>query len=195
MNFAEAVRRSSSIRDEHKESLIHYLRKIPDFSWMLTRPNSVTDRLQGDFFGEFPVVYLKPDGSTASRKQTVMLINNTCDLPHGRSSFVTVAPAFDFARYLQRQQGKKSADAMMNHIRDLRHNQISELLYVPGVQGFDEGVIVRLDMMCSVAAEILDEAVCRDRRVASFSQNGFYVLLTKLIHHLGRMESPDAQRN
>lgn len=195
MNFEETVRSSSVIKEEHKETLVSSLRKIPDFSWLLGLSHPDPDPLQGDFFPAFPVVYLKPDGSISQNHRTVMVVNNTCDLPSGHSTMITVAPVFDLEKFLFSQAGKRSHEALVNFERDIRYNQISQLLYVPEVRGFPSGAIIRLDMMCSVAANFLERAVQTGSRIASFTQNGFYVLLMKLTYHLTRTENSEVTRN
>ena len=195
MNFEEAVKGSSVVQEEHKETLVSNLRKIPDFSWLTGLPHQSFDRLQGDFFSSFPIVYLRPNGGVLQNRKTVMVINNTCDLPPGRNTMVTVAPVFDLEKFLILQTGKRTPDALADYERDVRHNQICELLYVPHLQDFPNGAIIRLDRMCSVASDFLESAVQNGSRIASFTQNGFYVLLMKLTYHLTRTESSEVTRN
>lgn len=107
---------------------------------------------------------------------------------------VSVAPLLDLEKYLQSKAGKLDASSLANHERDIRHNQISELLYVPHLPGFTSGAIVRLDMVCSVASSYLQEAVNHNRRIASFTQSGFYLLLMKITYHFTRSESLEVSR-
>jgi len=195
VNFQEAVHSSSVIREEHKHSLSERLRSIPEFSWLVGLPNEFTDRLQGDFFREFPIVYLKPTGEVVNGRKPVMILNNTCDLPAGRSTMVSVASVFDLERYMQAQSGRRNPQSLADYERDIRHNRISELLFIPNLPGFSTGAIVRLDMVCSVAATFLAVAVEKGGRLASFTQNGFYLLLMKLTYHLTRIESVEVSRN
>jgi len=195
MSWEETVRQSSVIRETHRETLISDLRDRPDFQWLLSAPNRFCDRLQGDFFEKFPVSYIDPSEKPVLQRRTVMVVNNTCDLPPGRSTLVSVAPVFDFAKFLENTATARKAGAMANFEKDLRKNQISELLFIPALQGFADGALVRLDMICSVPMPFLEEAVSQKTRCASFSQNGFYTLLMKLTHHLTRMESTEVSRD
>jgi hypothetical protein len=124
-----------------------------------------------------------------------MIVNNSCDLVPGRAGFVTVAPVFDLGKYLQAESRRRSQESLANYQREIRHNQISELFYFPGIRGFEVGAIVRLGMLCSVAASHLDDSVNTDSRVTSFTQTGFYVLLMKLTHHLTRSETSEVRRD
>lgn len=166
MTWEETVRRSSVIREAHRESLIADLRDRQDFKWLVGTPNRHTDRLQGDFFENFPVSYLDPAARPVTQRRTVMVINNTCDLPPGRSKFVSVAPVFDLAKFLEGQAKHRKPDALANLEKDLRKNQISELLVIPTIKGFSNGALVRLDMICTVPMTFLVEAVARNARCA-----------------------------
>jgi hypothetical protein len=194
VKWEETVRRSSVIRENHRESLIADLRDKPDFNWLVGTPNRFTDRLQGDFLESFPVSFIDPAEKPVVKRQTVMVINNSCDLPPGRSNVVSVAPVFDLAKFLAARAKAQKADSLANFEKDLRKNQITHLLFVPVLRGFANGALVRLDMVCSVPTTFLEEAVSRGTRCASFSQSGFYVLLMKLTHHLTRMESDAVAR-
>jgi hypothetical protein len=194
VNFQEAVQRTSVVREDHKHSLIESLKTIPEFSWLVGLPNQYVGRLQGDFFKEFPVIYLDRSGETLSVKKPVMVLNNSCDLPEGRSTMVSVAPVFDLEKYLRRESGKRNQQSLDSYERDIRHNRITELLYVPNLPDFPAGAIIRLDMICSVASDFLKEAVENGRRFASFTQNGFYLLLMKLTYHMTRSESMEVSR-
>jgi len=185
---------TSVVREDHKHSLIESLKLIPEFSWLVGLPNQFADRLQGDFFKTFPVIYLDRTGETLSVRKPVMVLNNTCDLPPGHSTMVSVAPVFDLEKYLQKETGKRNPQSLASYERDIRHNRITELLYVPNLPDFPAGAIVRLDMICSVASEFLKEAAESGRRFASFTQNGFYLLLMKLTYHMTRSESAEVSR-
>ena len=194
MNFDDAVRTSPVIRDEHRDALLEHLKRIPEFSWLVGLPNRHIDRLQGDFIGEFPIVFLRPDGSALSKRRPVMVINNTCDLPDGQSSFVSVAPVLDLEKYLLTQSGKREHNSLANYERDIRKNKVTNLFYIPHLPGFHKGAIVRLDMICSVSSELLAQAVSHGNRLASFTQSGFYLLLMKLNYHFVRSESAEVSR-
>lgn len=194
MNFERAVRDSSVIRQEHKDPLLVHLRRIPEFSWLLGLPNPYCDRLQGDFSRDFPVVFLKPDGTAIDNRRTVMILNNTCDLPAGRSNFVSVAPVFDLEKYLLREAGQRDPEALADFERAIRANKVSNLLYVPHLSDFKSGAIVRLDMVCSVAASFLNQAVVEGKRLASFTQSGFYLMLMKTTCRFTRRESLETSR-
>jgi hypothetical protein len=75
------------IPEEYQPALRSNLKKIPDFSWLLGEPPGTEERLQGDLLKAFPTVFLDNSGKPHERKFTVMILNNTCDLPDGPSRF------------------------------------------------------------------------------------------------------------
>jgi hypothetical protein len=201
-------RYATIIPEEHLPALQRNLKRIPDFSWVIGRPHENFARLQGDLLKDFPTVFLDEGGAPRSREFTVMILNNTCDLPDDRLDFVTAAPVVDFNNYLEfererRFRGKSSAedsekrrieDSLQEFGRVLRNNDKTEILYLPSFSEFTHGALVLLHMVCSVSARLYHDALRHSRRVASFTQTGFYFLLIKLTTHLARAETIEVVR-
>lgn len=202
-------RYATIIPEEHLPALERNLRRIPDFRWLLGEPHFELERLQGDLFRHFPTVFLDEAGVPRSQQFTVMILNNTCDLPDDRLDFVTAAPVVDFNSYLdferQRRLGGKSSleDSERKRIEDrlqefgrlLRNNDKTEILYLPPFSDFSHGALVLLHLVCSVSAKLYLDALNQGRRIASFTQTGFYFLLIKLTTHMARAESAEVVRN
>jgi hypothetical protein len=196
------------IPKEHIPALSRDLKKIPDFSWVLGRPHPEIERLQGDLLRDFPTVYLDAKAEARSRNFTVMILNNTCDLPDGRLDFVTAAPVVDFNKYLEFERTRrleaqtKLGEADKTRIEDgvqelarvIRQNNKTEILFVPEFDEFQNGALVLLHLVCSVSTKIYDQALRTGRRLASFTQTGFYFLLIKLTTHIARAESTQVIR-
>ena len=56
--FGDFSRYTTIIPEEHQPALQRNLTKIPDFSWLLSEPHPLLERLQGDLISEFPTVFL-----------------------------------------------------------------------------------------------------------------------------------------
>jgi hypothetical protein len=196
------------IPEEHLPALANNLKRIPDFRWVIDLPNPEFERLQGDIFSNFPTVFLDEAGEARSREFTVLVLNNTCDLPDDRLDFITAAPIVDFNKYLEfereRQFRGKNAledlekrrieDRLQEYGRVLRNNDKTEILYLPPFSEFTHGALVLLHLVCSVSARLYRDALRQSRRVASFTQTGFYFLLIKLTTHLARAETAEVIR-
>lgn len=187
-------RYSTIIPEEHLPALERSLKKIPDFTWLLDRPHRSLERLQGDLIRDFPTVFLNDTGTPRSTKFTVMLLNNSCDLPEGRTDFVTAAPVVDFNKYIEFEGRRRAARSLHDYAEAIRRNDKSELFYLPALAGFPNGALVLLHLVCSVSSRIYRDALANGKRVASFTQSGFYFLLIKLTTHLARRESEEVVR-
>jgi hypothetical protein len=196
------------IPEEHLPALERNLKRVPDFSWLVDLPHPTFERLQGDVLRDFPTVFLDEKGVPRSRPFTVMILNNTCDLPDDRLDFVTAAPIVDFNEYLEferkrRFHGKDAVeesdkkrieDSLQEFGRVLRNNDKTEILYLPPFPDFTHGGLVLLHLVCSVSANLYRDALRRSQRLVSFTQTGFYYLLIKLTTHLARAETKEVIR-
>lgn len=182
------------IPEDHISSLERDLRKIPDFSWLLSDPHESEDRLQGDLIAQFPTVYLGDDEKILQHRFSVMMLNNTCDLPDGRIDTVTVVPIIDFQSYLKFEGENRTSESFKGHIQSILRNEITELFYLPRFAEFSGGALALLHQACSVSYTIYVKAIEKNQRVASFTQTGFYFFLMKLTNHIARSEARDVIR-
>lgn len=194
MDLGQAAEQSGVVPKEKVVSLLSALKRVPDFSWLLTGPHPSQYRLQGDIISDFPVALVDEGGNPRCKQLPVIVLNNTCDLQPNRSKFVTVAPAFDFEQYAQSIISKRGEQNAQSHLHSVRANNIYELLWLPSFFDFKQGAVVFLDRVGSVSTKLYEDALASERRLASFSQNGFYFLLIKLTNHIARMESGEIQR-
>jgi hypothetical protein len=194
MELEEAAQQSGVIPPEKVAALITCLKKVPGFSWLLTEPHPTQSRLQGDVFGEVPVAVVDSDGQPRCKPCTVLILNNTCDLQPNRAKFVTVAPVFDFGDFLEYEIRKHGEARAGNYLKDVMANKVFEILWLPPFGAFSRGALVFLDQVGAVASPLYESAVATNRRMASFSQNGFYFLLIKVTKHLARPESDEVIR-
>lgn len=196
------------IPQEHLPALADNLKKIPDFRWLIDIPYPEIERLQGDVVSNFPTVYLDEQGTARSREFTVLILNNTCDLPDDRLDSITAAPIFDFNKYMEFERERQFRDKdtltdsekrsiedrLQEYGRVLRNNDKTEILYLPPFSEFAHGALMFLHRVCSVSAKLYQDALARGARVASFTQTGFYFLLVKLTTHLARAETAEVIR-
>jgi hypothetical protein len=136
-------------------------------------------------------VFLDERGEARSREFTVLVLNNTCDLPDDRLDFITAAPIVDFNKYMEFERERRSRnkdtqndsekrrieDGLQEYGRVLRNNDKTEILYLPPFSEFTHGALVLLHLVCSVSTKLYHDALRQGRRVASFTQTGFYFLL------------------
>jgi hypothetical protein len=194
MDFEQVARESGVIPDTKVSSLLASLKKVPDFTWVLTSPHPTDPRLQGDILSDFPVAIVGDDGKPLCHRFVVLVLNNSCDLEPNRAKYVTVAPVLDFGAFSKHIIGKRGEKNAQSYLRDVRENRVHEILWLPSISHFKEGSVVFLERVGAVSAKIYEDAVNEKRHIASFSQNGFYFLLIKLTNHIARMESDEVGR-
>lgn len=201
-------RYSDIIPEEHHPALRRDLNKVPDFSWLLSSPNVAQERLQGDLLRDVPTVYLDETASPRSENFTVMLLNNSCDLPTGRMDFVSVVPLVDFEKYVEFERRRrttshdsqshqfrsKAEEGLQGYFDSIRRNKVTELIYLPSLEGFPNGAIVLLHLVSSISAKIYQQVLRQGNRLASFTQTGLYFLLMKLTTHIARPEARGSMR-
>jgi hypothetical protein len=188
-------RYANILPEEHQEPLSRNLRRIPDFSWLLGAPHPSAERLQGDLILDVPTVFLDQTAVPRTHNFTVMVLNNTCDLPDDRLEVVTVVPVVDFAEFLTSQRNEGRSDASLHgYAEAIRRNDITELFYLPPFGSFLGGGLGLLQFACSISQSVYLKAVNEGRRAASFSQIGFYFFLIKLTTHIARPETPEVIR-
>lgn len=193
MDLEDAARQSGVIPPKMVASLLACL-KAHDFYWPLTEPHGTQPRLQGDLLSEFPVALVDSNGTPRCKQFTVLVLNNTCDLQPKRSDFVTVAPVLDFQAFSEHVIQKRGEIRARNYLNDVAANRVFEVLWLPAFSSFSYGAVVFLDRLGAVSSAIYESALAGERRLASFSQNGFYFLLIKLTKHLARPESDEVVR-
>jgi hypothetical protein len=200
MSSVDFSKYSEIIPKEHISALSRDLSKVPDFSWLLTSVDN--SGLQGDILGDFPLCLCGGDEKPRASKSTVMILNNSCDLPHDRLSVVTVVPVYDFDSYIQSERARRQAESgegnveesLVGYVREVRSNNVSEIMYLPEFSGFKNGAVAFLHYPCSVAKSVYEKKMEGEGILVSFTQTGFYFLLMKLVNHLARMESSDVSR-
>jgi len=194
------------IPKEQIPALTRDLKKVPDFSWLLVQPHPEIERLQGDLLKDFPTVILDDKANPRCRDFTVLILNNTCDLPDDRLDFVAAAPVVDFNKYVEFERTRRlknvtadsdkrrAEDSIQELARTLRANNKTEILFLPRFGEFEQGALVLLHLVCSVSMHVYREALRRGQRLASFTQTGFYFLLMKLTTHIARAETTQVVR-
>jgi hypothetical protein len=188
-------RYATIIREEHLPALKEGLSKIPDFSWLLSKPHAEIERLQGDLVADLPAVVIGDDGTARTRSFTTMVMNNTCDLPKSRIDFITTAPVVDFQKYVEFEKTKRDENSLKNYVEAIRRNEKTELFYLPPFGEFSNGALALLHLACPVSASLYHQALKNKHRKASFTQIGFYFLLIKLTTHIARPETSEVVRS
>lgn len=158
--------------------------------YFTTRLNHEPYLFQGD--GVKSVMFDLPN--TDKREDIpVLLLSNTCDMDLDNKRLNTCkimyAPMFDLDKYIAiLKKNNISNDRIQNHIKEIKNQAISQILYLPTniILGHDS--IVMFDRTISIPLNPENKTKMIDSRSFSLSNYGFYLLLLKLSYHFTRIQ-------
>ncbi|WP_314663205.1 hypothetical protein [Prevotella aurantiaca] len=151
--------------------------------------NSAPNLFQGDCVKA--QVWNLPD--IKSSVEYVILLSNTCDMDISNLRLnqcrVMYAPIFNLEKYRQKLIEKKfEKNKIDNHIKDIKNQLVSQILYLPTklILGYDSFVLFDRTISIPLTSEIV--ANCTETRKVSLSNYGFYLFLLKLSYHFTRIQ-------
>lgn len=181
----------TSLLPEERDQLLRDLRSFPANSNLFYCAQT-ENPLQGDGWRGFS--FHKYHNGEKRDGVAGIILSNSCDIDPENlrdvESWVLFAPLISFSRYIERIEasGSKNESQIDDVKNSIRTQQITNLFYLPFVEGAEDETIAVLDR---VAAEPLSAFWKNDHksRLFSLSQNGIYLFLAKLGLHLMRIES------
>lgn len=194
MDREQVAKHAGVIPPANLTAFLEYLVRTPELPGLVDVPHPTEIRLQGDLLQGLPCAYVDGEGVPHIAPFTVAVLNNTCDLQPSRSKYVTVAPVFDYRAFADAAQKARGEASAKGYLKALRDNQINEFLFLPTCPGYEQGALIALDRASSISTALYDRALNDERRVASFTQNGFYIFLLKITRFLARAESAEVSR-
>lgn len=195
--LTELIESSHFIDDKFKEECKQYFKQIPDnlSSWVYS--SSIPEYVyQGDVIDKVELLYQEVNEGRLEIRSfediPCILLSNTCDIDFEgktRKKYISVAPVFDFEEFAKSRISVYSEDGWKNFLRDVRANQITDILYLPGKTPLNDSVVF-LDRISSFDPELLKIKLAKNhsKRTLSLSQIGFYFFLIKLTYHFARYE-------
>jgi hypothetical protein len=147
--------------------------------------------LQGDGIALMPYASF-PDSEI--KNVPAVLLSNTCDMSADNirmnHSRIMYAPILNFDKYGEGLKAKfpEDKDKVDHHLKDIRKQHISQILFLPKGGNLAYDGIVFFDRAISVplSEEVVNE-MCK-RKLYTFSNFGFYLFLLKLSIHFTRIQ-------
>lgn len=146
--------------------------------------------LQGDAINDVEYFH---SGTGEKQRVPVILFTNTCDMsPENKrlfSSCVMFAPIMKLEKYRDTllMKGELEKSTVENHIREIKQQKCTSVIYLPQGSGLDYEGIVFMDRMTSrVITEDLLSQFCKSR-IFTLSDFGFYLFLLKISIHFSRI--------
>lgn len=179
-----------------QHELFRDLKEFPNNMDRLYSNYSVADVkiYQGDGIDGFQVINL-PD--ITIRNVPVMILSNTCDIDTENKRFfssrVVYAPILQLEKYkvmLYEELVANSeckAEDIEGHIRMIKKQLVTQVLYLPKGYGIETDCVVFLDRLNNYPLDHISLEGLTKRRLFSLSNYGLYVFLIKLSIHFTRI--------
>jgi hypothetical protein len=166
-------------------------------------PENIDDRLYTDYLKDSKLIY-QGDGiqdmlvvnlpQTEIKPVPSMIFSNTCDIDLNNQrnfpSQVVYAPIFNFEKYQSSllRNSKKSKDQIFDHILSIKKQEITQIFYLPKLDGKLDESIVFLDRVNNFPNSIIDRESIPTKRLFTLSDYGAYLFLLKLSIHFTRIQ-------
>ncbi len=179
---------------ESEKELFEGLKDFPDNidSRIYTDYLSCKDLLyQGDGIKNMLVFHLP---SSEIRKAPSMILSNTCaiDLKNKRSfsSQIVYAPIFKLDKYKKSlyNKSRKSEEQIESHIEAIKKQRITQIFFLPKIQGKLEDSIVFFDRILNCPNNMVNRKKLNELRIFTLSDYGAYLFLLKLSIHFTRIQ-------
>jgi hypothetical protein len=121
-----------------------------------------------------------------------LLLSNTCDMSVDNKrmnlSRIMYAPILNFDKYEKSLRKNFPKDKVDNHLKDIREQHVSQILFLPKGGNLAYDGIVFFDRAISLPlSEDVVNGMC-GRKLFTFSNFGFYLFLLKLSIHFTRIQ-------
>lgn len=179
-----------------EESLISLKRELKRFGKGYDFGAYFTSKLKDKpylFQGDVTIAPYCSLPDTTIRDIPVLLLSNTCDMDISNQRMnacrIMYAPILKIDRYIESLRKRDiPEDSISNHIRDIKEQTVSQVLYLPSSSILEYDGVVFFDRAISIPlTEDTVERFVRDRKIV-LSNYGFYLLLLKLSYHFTRIQ-------
>lgn len=145
--------------------------------------------LQGDGIGKMP--YLNFPNADV-RSLNAILLSNTCDMSTENKRMnpcrIMYAPILNFEKYADKLRESFPEQRVTNHLKDVKAQLISQMLYLPKGGKMDYDGIVFFDRVISLPlTEDIVKNMCGNK-LFTLSNFGLYLFLFKLSVHFTRIQ-------
>lgn len=173
------------------------------FAGLKDFPNNIDTRLYTNFLTESEIIY-QGDGindmlvinlpNPEIKPVPSIVLSNTCDInlinKRNFPSQVVYTPIFNLEKYKNSlyKNSQKTREQIDSHIVSLMKQEITQIFYLPKIEGKLDDSIVFFDRVCNFPNKLIDRQNLRSRRLFTLSDYGAYLFLFKLSIHFTRIQ-------
>lgn len=144
---------------------------------------------QGDGLKDLPIVNLP---SADIKQKNVIIFSNTCDVDNSNKRYfpsnIVYAPIIKLKSYLKiLEEEGKTTQQISNHIKALKKQEITQILYLPGNKVIEESIVF-LDKVFNINNSYVNRSKLSSERLFTLSDFGAYLFVFKLSLHFSRIQ-------
>lgn len=196
MNLVEEIKLylpkwlSADTEKEFYKCITQFPKELDDKSFYTEELVDDENLFQGDGIRDLLFVNLP---SEKIDKVSGVVLSNTCDvsLANERKFFaprIVYSPIINMERYRTSLLKRLSQVEVDGHILSVRSQRITQIFYLPGLDGVLEESLVFLDRVCSCKNSEIQREGLKDQRLFTLSDFGAYLFLMKLSMHFSRIQ-------
>jgi len=182
------------LSDEAGEELFNSLK---DF------PNNIDSRIYTNYLSDSDIIY-QGDGirdmlfvnlpDPKIKPVPSMILSNTCDIDlvniRNFPSQIVYTPIFNLSKYQEAlyKKSNKSKVQIDSHIKAIKYQEITQIFYLPKVEGKLDDSIVFFDRVCNFPNKLIPRNNLKEKRLFTLSDYGAYLFVLKLSIHFTRIQ-------
>ena len=166
--------------------------------------NGIGEEIYSDAFSESAAYVMQGDGiggifyvdlpDLTPRIANVMVCSNTCDISienmktRMNGAKVMYTPIISLNKYIELLKKRYTQDRIDAHIKAVREEKITQIMFLPKGSGLKEDSILFFDRMISLplTSDFIND--CVSKRLFVLSDSGFMLFLLKLSIHFTRIK-------
>jgi len=166
-------------------------------------PKNIDSRIYTNYLSNSDIIY-QGDGisdmlfvnlpSSEIKAIPSMILSNTCDIDlvnvRNFPSQVVYAPIFNISKYQEAlyKNSKKTKEQIDSHINSIKNQEITQVFYLPKVEGKIDDSIVFFDRVCNFPNKLISRENLKEKRLFTLSDYGSYLFILKLSIHFTRIQ-------
>lgn len=180
------------------------------FNSLKNFPYNIDSRLYTEFLRDSDIIY-QGDGikeilyinlpDPNIKPVPSIILSNTCDIDlkniRNFPSQIVYAPIFNLAKYQAAlyRNSKKTKQQINAHIDSIKRQEITQVFYLPEIEGKIEDSIVFLDRVCNFPNKLISRSDLNKNRLFTLSDYGAYLFILKLSIHFTRIQDKVERRS
>lgn len=173
-------------------------------------PYNIDSRIYTNYLLETDIIY-QGDGikdllfvnlpNTEIKPAPGMILSNTCDIDlknvRNFPSQIVYSPIFNLKKYQETlyKKSKKTKSQIDSHIQSIKHQEITQIFFLPKLEGKIDDSIVFFDRVVNFPNKLISRENLKEKRLFTLSDYGSYLFLLKLSIHFTRIQDKVERRS